>query len=214
MLALFHRQRGHSLRFMPQADWAETTSRRVAAEIKQLRGERSAQWLSDRTAELGHRVTRSRISDIETGRRTRIDITEVLILAAALDVPPLLLLFPGVPNEPSEPLPGRRSLTWWAAQWFAGEKPLTWLDDDGTVRGDDEQAFGLGAAPLLLLRLWEDAHQRNPEALRDTPGGESAATRQDLEAAAAARRHLRQVEALMKAHGVEAPRFTPGAPGR
>lgn len=90
--------------------------------MNQLRGERSAQWLSDRTDELGHRVSRSTISDLETGRRARLEVAELLVLAAALDVPPLLLLYPEVPDGEVEVLPGMFVSSEEAIQWACGEE--------------------------------------------------------------------------------------------
>ncbi len=94
------------LRRVTQHDWQESTTRRIAEEVRRLRGNRSAQWLSDRTAELGRRVTRATISDMETGRRNRVEVAELLVIAAALDVPPLLLLYPDMPHGRVEYLPG------------------------------------------------------------------------------------------------------------
>jgi len=109
---------------MTQPDWPGSTSRRIASEIKRLRAGNSVQWLSDRTAELGHRVSRSTIADMEVGRRSRIEVVELIILARALGVPPLLLLYPGVPGEAVEAVPGVEGSSWEAAQWFSGERAL------------------------------------------------------------------------------------------
>ena len=40
------------------------------------------------------KISRSAISELENGKRKSISIAEVFILAAALDVPPVLLVFP------------------------------------------------------------------------------------------------------------------------
>ena len=71
----------------------EAHAARVARRVAQLRDPRSAQWLSDRTAELGFRVSRSVITDLENGRRKYIAVHELVLLAQALDVPPLHLLY-------------------------------------------------------------------------------------------------------------------------
>ncbi len=84
--------------------WPDEMTARIAAEIKHLRGERSGQWLSDRTDELGHRVSRSTISEIETRRRKSITIADLIILAAALDTTPLALIYPE--DDGIEVLPG------------------------------------------------------------------------------------------------------------
>ena len=85
--------------------WAPELTSRIAAEIKALRGERSGQWLSDETAAIGHRVSRSTISEIETGKRRTISIDAVIVLAAALKVSVADLLYPGLDDV--EMLPGR-----------------------------------------------------------------------------------------------------------
>lgn len=71
------------------SNWPAELTRHIASRIKALRGDRSAQWLSDRTAELGHRVSRSTISEIETGKRQTISIDALLVLSWALHVSPI-----------------------------------------------------------------------------------------------------------------------------
>jgi DNA-binding Xre family transcriptional regulator len=74
------------------SNWSAELTRHIASRIKALRGDRSAQWLSDRTAELGHRVSRSTISEIETGKRQTIAIDALLVLSWALQVSPMEFL--------------------------------------------------------------------------------------------------------------------------
>ncbi|MGF0314632.1 hypothetical protein [Nocardia fluminea] len=103
-------------------DWEAAAVKRIADEIKRRRGDRSAQWLSDRTAELGRRVSRATISDMEVGRRTRLEVTELMVIAQALGVPPIRLLFPGHPEDDAvEYLPGETVTTAAAIDWFTGE---------------------------------------------------------------------------------------------
>jgi hypothetical protein len=104
--------------------WPDEMTTRIAAEIKRLRGDRSGQWLSDRTAELGHRVSRSTISEIETGRRKSITVADLILLAWALRVPPIRLLYPKLPDGPVEVVPGRSEPSIRAATWFSGEEPF------------------------------------------------------------------------------------------
>jgi hypothetical protein len=101
--------------------WPDEITARIAAEIKRLRGDRTGQWLSDRTADLGHRVSRSTISEIETKRRKSITVADLIILAAALDTVPVALVFPGPYNEDVRVLPMLQVPQIWAAQWFSGE---------------------------------------------------------------------------------------------
>ncbi len=118
---------------MTQRSWAEDTTDRIAAAVKALRGTRSAQWLADRTADLGHPISRTAISNLEVGRKRSVDVPELVVLARALGVPPLLLLYPELPAGEVEVLPGHRTSSWSAAQWFAGRGPYKATDKTGEV---------------------------------------------------------------------------------
>ncbi len=144
---------------MPQDDWATELTTRIAAEIRRLRGNRSAQWLSDNTAELGYRVARSRISDLEVGRRTRIDLAELLVLARALGVSPALLAMPLGREEVVEVLPGQELETWSAVKWFAGMDIFPGDSPDGDVPaiGEDFRAWQLATAPVYYFQQHQDA---------------------------------------------------------
>jgi hypothetical protein len=87
--------------------WSDGVHQGIAEAIQAARGERSAQWLADETERLGHRVSRDSITNIENGRKSTLDICELLILAAALDVPAVGLLFPNLPDGQVELSPGK-----------------------------------------------------------------------------------------------------------
>ncbi|BCI84164.1 hypothetical protein MTY66_57890 [Mycolicibacterium sp. TY66] len=91
---------------MPPRDWAEQQAYRISLEIKRLRGERSAQWIADRTQRIGYPITRTVISDLEVGRRRYVTTAELIVLAQALDTAPISLLYPGPYEEEVEALPG------------------------------------------------------------------------------------------------------------
>ena len=103
-------------------DWSEKLHSRVARAVKSARGSRSAQWLADETGRLGFPISRAAIANYESGRKRGLDLTELLVIAAALGVPPLVLLFPDVPDGPVEVLPGLEIASWDAAAWFSGER--------------------------------------------------------------------------------------------
>lgn len=89
--------------------WGEVMANRVGEMMKTRRENmgKSGQWVSDRTAELGNRVSRSTISELETGRRKSITVEDLIVLADALEAPPLDLLYPdGGDYEEIEYLPG------------------------------------------------------------------------------------------------------------
>lgn len=102
--------------------WQHGQVDRIGDAIKALRGDRSAQWLSDVTDELGLRVGRSTISDIENGRRKYVAVHELFLIAAALGTTPAALLTHGtVPDGELELLPGRTVDGINAADWIGGE---------------------------------------------------------------------------------------------
>jgi transcriptional regulator with XRE-family HTH domain len=75
-----------------------------------------------RTAELGYPISRGAIAKIESNVRSgKIDVAEVLVLAAALDVPPVLLLFPQLSLDGGSPvLPSVLTSDDEAVRWMSG----------------------------------------------------------------------------------------------
>jgi hypothetical protein len=117
----------HTLRVAKDSsvdDWATQLVKRVGAAVKEARGGRSAAWLSERTAELGYRISTSVIAKLDSGHRGDVlSVPEWLILAAALDIPPLVLLYPDLPDGQIEMLPDHPSGSWTAYLWTTGEAP-------------------------------------------------------------------------------------------
>ncbi|ORW33233.1 hypothetical protein AWB91_08890 [Mycobacterium paraense] len=85
--------------------------RRIAAAVKYSRRGLSAQQLADITTLLGYPISRSLIANYESGRKRSLDVTELLVLAHALDVPVLALVFPGPPDSRIEVVPGQMMST-------------------------------------------------------------------------------------------------------
>jgi transcriptional regulator with XRE-family HTH domain len=83
----------------------------------------TASELARRTAELGYPISRGAIAKIESNVRSgKIDVAEVLVLAAALDIPPVLLLFPGVATDGGAViLPNFITKEDDAVRWMAGQ---------------------------------------------------------------------------------------------
>ncbi|MCV6963947.1 helix-turn-helix domain-containing protein [Mycobacterium intermedium] len=111
------------------AQWVEDLHERVAAAVRDARRGHSAQWLADETARLGYPISRSAIANYENGRKKTLDIAELLVLAAALDVPPVMLLFPEQPDGVVEVLPGESVTSIVAAEWFSGSDDLPSMRD-------------------------------------------------------------------------------------
>lgn len=94
-------------------------------------------------------LTHGVIGSIETGRRDEagrrrreVSTDELVVLAKALGVPPLLLMFPVDKVEQVELFPGHETSTWGAARWFSGEAPID----------DQDRNWVQGAAPITMLR--------------------------------------------------------------
>ncbi|SDC25430.1 hypothetical protein SAMN04488581_0391 [Mycolicibacterium neoaurum] len=105
--------------------WAKELVERIGKSIKLARGGNSAAWLSDRTAELGYRVSPTVIAKLDSGHRGSVlSVAELIVLAAALNSSPTPLVFPGRLAEEVELLPGYFIQAFKAAQWFSA---LEWL---------------------------------------------------------------------------------------
>ena len=88
--------------------WSHELVRQIGAAMQKARGKRTAKWLSERTAELGYRVSPTVIAKLDSGHRGNVlSVAELLVIADALEVPPAALLFPGLPDGEVEYLPGQ-----------------------------------------------------------------------------------------------------------
>jgi 8-oxo-dGTP diphosphatase len=149
---------------MPQPEWPARLVRVIADEIRRVREARrmSAQQLSDVCGKLGLDISRSTLADLENGRRVTFTIAELLVVAAALDVPPLRLLIP-LGAASVELLPGREIDPWSAMRQFTGETgdaddPLALLSEHDRLLGYD----------LLLYRQnTQDARSQRPAIAAD-----------------------------------------------
>ncbi|KOV09198.1 helix-turn-helix domain-containing protein [Streptomyces sp. CH8.1] len=121
---------------MTNTDWSPSFTARVA---EQMRRARKAAGLTvseaaEACASLGLAVPKTTITNLETGRRSSIDLAEFLVLAAVYQVPPVSLLFPLGTDASVAVLPGREVPTWEAVSWFTGESPLEKPAPEGSAR--------------------------------------------------------------------------------
>jgi transcriptional regulator with XRE-family HTH domain len=102
------------------ADWAARYTQVISKQVRHYRDVRgvSAQWLSDRCADLGMPLARAVISNLENGRREGVSVGEVFCIARALAVPPIDLLTGG--DGDTEIAPGLTVDRASAASWIAG----------------------------------------------------------------------------------------------
>ena len=147
-----------------QADWPDQLTRVIAGEVRRYREWRrmSTQRLDERTAELGMRIPRSVLANLESGRRGTISAAEILVLAAALDVPPALLAFPIGRVELMDALPDLPLPPWQAFEWFTGERELGVVTGAGarvaiTGPADHSGQIGMFREHELLQRAWRRA---------------------------------------------------------
>ncbi|OFR92061.1 hypothetical protein HMPREF2860_05130 [Corynebacterium sp. HMSC064E10] len=104
-------------------DWERELTVQIGRAVDARRQELglSAQALSDKTAELGHKISRSAIADYSNeNRRPRVSVADLLVLARALDMPPLYLLFPNPAGETVTYLPGEHDASGYGALRFVG----------------------------------------------------------------------------------------------
>lgn len=116
-------------------EWSVRVTRGVGQRVAYYRNraDLTASMLSARCAELGLPVDRNVVAKLENGHRNSVTVDEVYVLAAALEVPPLLLLFGVGTEETAEILPGNHVPAFWAARWFSGEGAMRFLPGGGNV---------------------------------------------------------------------------------
>lgn len=144
---------------MTHDDWGQRQAAAVGQAIRAIRGKRSAQWVSDRAAEVGYPISRSLIADLEIGRRKHVLLPELLTLAAALDTPPIRLLYYGLPDEQVEALPGAFCSAEDAMQWVTGDglRPATEKPDGTiTIHAGDPESIRLIAAIRARQKYMHD----------------------------------------------------------
>jgi transcriptional regulator with XRE-family HTH domain len=114
-----------------EPDWSVRMTARIGERVAWFREQKTdasgkkmtVQALADRCAELGLPLGRVTITKLERGNRQAITPAEVMVLAAALEVPPVELLFP-IGAAEAEILPGRMVATRHALGWFCGSLSL------------------------------------------------------------------------------------------
>lgn len=171
----------------------------------------SAQQLALRCAELGlPTLTRSTIANLESGRRQYVDVAELLILAAALQVAPAVLVFPVGYEAEVERLPGQTAT------------PLDAVDQfSGTDQGGEESALALLRRHRELERMIRGHYRRiwemaiSEQQWHGEPDGPEALAAREVAAGLAAQLH--DLRAEIAARGLELPPaagLEPDADGR
>lgn len=169
-------------------------------QLKRLRDKRgwTQQELARRIGEHGGSMHQTTILRTEKGER-RVTLDEVVLLAAALNVPPPLLLLPLGSRSKVQITPNSQIHPHLALEWLRGDEPLV----STRRRGIDRAAWLEAAKPLdlwLRLRQVEDRVSTAHNAVRfaEYSGEEvglSKARQEHASALTALHGHLREMQA-------------------
>ncbi|WP_329230256.1 helix-turn-helix transcriptional regulator [Streptomyces sp. NBC_01460] len=192
-------------------EWVDQVMSTVAGEVRRRRRELgwSAQDLADRCAEIGHSIPRNVIANMESGRRSNLPLVDVMVLAEALNTPPICLLYPVGYVEDVQRLPLQHPITALdALRRFTGEETDLGADDDmlryfRAHHAAQEQMRRAQQDEEHARYLAKTAHNadRKAEALR--------AQAQAAVAAEKANRRLHRVRAFIEEEGVTPPHLWP-----
>jgi transcriptional regulator with XRE-family HTH domain len=141
---------------MRQDEWSRRVVGAIAEAVRWHRKRRgmSAQQLADECARLGYAVPRSVLTNLENGRRETVSVPEWLVLAAALRVGPLLLVFPVGRFDEIEPLPDVTVSPWDAVKWAETGRML---GIDGGPFQEDAELIGQYRRHEEFVRTWEQS---------------------------------------------------------
>lgn len=150
---------------MSTEDWSAEFTSLVGQEVRRVRKERkmSADELAAACAALGAEVPSRTVTNLETGRRAALPVTDLLVLARALDVSPINLLFPLGEAAEVQVLPGEAVATWEALAWFTDEEIHGDAAPAGSARAVIDRYRAHAAAvhtALVSLRIREDRRRQ------------------------------------------------------
>ncbi len=181
--------------------------RHLSNNVRRLRRDRglSLAEVSLRMSALGVPLGLNGLSKVELGNRD-LALDELVALGAALDVAPVLLIFPLGQEQQVQLLPGSDASTWPALKWFTGQDrfPIrmpqaTWLDID---RALPEEATTLFREQDELLSRWSHirirvARSRNQVGAR---GGRLKLTDEERDQADGLEEMLQTAEEQLRRH--------------
>jgi transcriptional regulator with XRE-family HTH domain len=187
------------------SEWSVNWTRVIGENVRSIRKARklSTQSLSDICSErVGYAVPRNTIVNLETGRKESLSVQELVVIALALDTPPVVLLYPldqDVEIAPGEPRNPFHAVEWFAGKWSAGE--ASELTDSGHPAADQLRVLRDYVEWASKARYWAR--------VRDVAATDPSQAAAPLEAAQGA---LDRALTLMSAHrdrllreGIQAP---------
>ncbi len=145
-------------------EWSKGWSQQIGDQVRSWRAQAglSAQDLADRTSRLGYAVSRNTVASMENGRKEQVTVQEVLVLARALQVSPIALLFPVTLGRETAPVfvmpQGFDVPSLQAALWFTGEddhapSDLHWLNLREAADEPTESWEALGGSDSGILEV-------------------------------------------------------------
>jgi transcriptional regulator with XRE-family HTH domain len=160
-----------------------STSEMIGRQVARARGRRgwTQQQLADElhTVEPATSLTRAAVAKIESGARG-VSVDEVMLIAATLSVPPVLLLVPIESGDTVRLASTVEVTAWEALEWFLGWEPLgdvaAWSTHTAPLRAYERLLAAQDAAKTALYRIesagvlgrkWEQQEVAYVEALRD-----------------------------------------------
>lgn len=192
-------------------EWVDQVMATVAAEVRRRRKELgwSAQDLADKCEEIGHPIPRNVIANMESGRRSNLPLVDVLVLAEALNTPPICLLYPVGYVEDVQRLPLQHPTTSLdALRWFTGEETDLGADDDMLRYFRAHHA----AQEQMRRARQDEEHARYQAKTANNADRKAEALRAQAQAAVAAEkanRRLHRVRAFIQEGGVTPPHLWP-----
>lgn len=145
----------------PAAQYGPTAAA-VAANVERFRRARgmTIYSLSGALSEAGRPITPSAIAKIEKQQR-QVTVDDLTALADVLDVSPVALLLPRMPDEPVSITP-TKAVPWQVAwRWLLGEQPAF------TPDGDDDPRSARDWPERRRRFIAENQPHRNPDILRE-----------------------------------------------
>ncbi|MFD5037746.1 helix-turn-helix domain-containing protein [Streptomyces sp. NPDC058377] len=192
-------------------EWVDQVMSTVAGEVRRRRKKLgwSAQDLADRCAEIGHPIPRNVIANMESGRRSNLPLVDVMVLAEALNTPPICLLYPVGYVEEVQRLPLQHPVTVLGAlRRFTGEETDLGADDDMLRYFRAHHA----AQEQMRRAQQDEEHARYLAKTAHNANGKAEALRAQAQAAVAAEkanRRLHRVRAFIEEEGVTPPHLWP-----
>lgn len=178
-----------------RSDWPERQAKAIGERVRVLReasGMRVQSVADICTHELGYKLNRTSLNNLEAGLRKSVNVAEIAAIATAIGAAPLSLLMDLSSADEVEIVGGTKKSAWEAWQWWAGEHTVDIIDGQ-----DNEQAKRTGEIVGLMRTIDESVRSYRKFSDQDGFAGAGERMRANSMNAVFAARTLKAV------HGVE-----------